>query len=811
MACTGGGAIAVVSDPSAGEVFTGRTVELQAWFTVGFDDMDRSFALDAYNHLPAYYGGRKAGTLIHYGEISRELSSRFASYKPASCTVSFDNTSRVLDILETAAASQYWANREGRIYLASPATIAAGGTPHTLFRGIWREHRNTGLRRELTLSDILGSEFSDFNLEDTIPRRKIKDYYAAAPVENLDKVVPILYGKISDTNVTVTDGVTATAFLSPDLTINNIGSNWKMTSVGGGTLVYDQNTVPPNGGTAYVWIIPKRNGLGGRPLISAYNTSYVTPLGWVFTIEPVGIAAHWNKIGDEDGYRLFVADAPDFDPLGSRGSATKARYFDHDAVTIDGAYGNNFSVTINDWTFGTDALGTIPTAITTDSGTGKYAPVYVGTNAVAGAIYHTWVVAGHAITDIEELYVDGTPIFIATDEGPFLVPGYPKWTAALGATTYVTVGGHRLTVIYGKQGSVLADQAAGILPSPVPAPADGTPAPPRLAMNLCGVEDVGDSSGSTLTRAPRVIYHILEQFVIQNYLTGLWASPSTSADGVPWLNTASFQAMEAIEINRIGGEGYEAAIVLTEPITIRDFLSRSLTSFDMRFGPNKHGQVMAAHLDEFMDLASATRITDVQEILEPTDIERRLEELENRVVGDSGYRQATGGTWDTEGATYEDALAIANNRGRAAVGDRRAMYYTANDATSADVLGRALAIGKYPPTYVSMVGPLHWLRYELNDVFLDTDVDGIGAAGWTDRVLWILGMKVLLNDLTQPAQVKLFCMDIDRLLSESAVLGSSAALGAWTAESAANRRTYWFLGSSASGMFSDGAPVKRLR
>lgn len=811
MACTGGGAIAVVADPASGETFTGRSLSPRPWLTLGFDDMDRSFALDAYNHPPAYYGGSKYGHLIHFGAITRQLSDRFSSYKMADCTIEVDNNSRLLDVLETTAATQYWQNREGRIYLASDTTIAAGGTPHTLFRGIWRGHKSHGLQRTLTLTDILGSEFSDFNIEDTLPRRTIKQDFPNAPAENLDKVVPIVLGKVSDTAVTVVTGVTAAAFLSPDLTINNLGSNWKMTSAAG-TLVYDQNTIPPLGGTAYVWIVPIRATFGGPSLISAYNTSYVTPAGWAFTTEPVGVAVHWSQVADVTSYRIFVADAADFNPLGSKGSATKVRYQDHDNTTFDAIYpSHDFSVTISSWTFGADALGTVATAVTTDTGTGKYAPVYAGESTVSGSLYHTWVVAGHAITDIEELYVDGVRVGITTDEGPFRVPGYAKYIALVGSATYITgASGGRLTVLYGLKGNTLADQAAGLLPSAVPPPTDGSQIPPRLAMNLCGVEDVGDGTGSTITRAPRVVFHLLDQFAIQDYTTGLWAAPSTSDDGIPWLNSATFNAMEAIEIARIGGEGYEAAIVLDEPITIRELLGRLLTSFDMRFGPNEHGQVIAKHLNDFFDLSTAAVITDVQEIIDETSIDRRIEEVENRVRGDCGYRPATK-TFDVEGREFEDAVAIANNRGKAVVGDRRQLYYTANQATADDVLGRALTIGKYPPRYVDIVCTLHAIRVKLGDIISVTDVDGIGATGWSGRALWVLGIQTLLNDLTGPIQVRLSCLDVNTFFQEVGVMGDGTVLNNWATDTAAQKAQYLYMCDGTTGLFADGSPGKGMR
>ena len=153
----------------------------------------------------------------------------------------------------------------------------------------------------------------------------------------------------------------------------------------------------------------------------------------------------------------------------------------------------------------------------------------------------------------------------------------------------------------------------------------------------------------------------------------------------------------------------------------------------------------------------------LREIIEETDIERNLGELENSVFYDWGYRP-TDASFEAVGSD-NDADAIVANLGRAAVGDRRQMYYVLDAATAIDVNSRALEFGKLPPRYVTMVCTLHSLTVGLGDVVLATDVDGVGASGWTNRPLWVLGIQTVVGSLGSAPVVRLTCVDVDRLVT----------------------------------------------
>jgi hypothetical protein len=139
------------------------------------------------------------------------------------------------------------------------------------------------------------------------------------------------------------------------------------------------------------------------------------------------------------------------------------------------------------------------------------------------------------------------------------------------------------------------------------------------------------------------------------------------------------------------------------------------------------------------------------------------------------------------------------------------MPYTDDPVTAKDVVGRDLTFGKYPPRYVTLTATLPNIKINLGSIVQVDDYDGVGAAGWINRPLWVLGIQDLLNDMTTAPIVKLTCVDVDRFFSTAGVLGDRDVLGPWTTESAANKAKYFFLSDRTTGAFSDGAPGKGLR
>lgn len=752
--CFGGGEITVVADPTDGiDTFSGRNVSPRAWLELGFGNSYTAspptestgyFALDTANHPASYYGGRKAGSLLEIGTVTRQLSDRFSSYKMGGCSVEVDDSSRFFsraeagEVLFGIETGELWQNREGRVRVASPSTIAAAGTPHTLFRGIWRSHESNGLQRTLSLTDILGSEFSDFNLEELHPRRKVKDIFDNAAgialeaattdptllaavksanakfKENRDKPQPIAYGILSDK--------TATATATPPITATFTDVyNALNTSVGAGTVADDWAFIIGNGDAVVI------QG-GGVP-----------------TTEQALV----DIIGGGD-YQMMLQY------LSTPGG-----------ITI------------------------------TDTGKGKIAPRYVGYYTCADSVVrHAWIVADSAIMHIEGRYIDG--VSFNPDDHGYHDEESADWATVSGSSDpFMVIGGQTVSMVFIDQGAIANDIISGST---------------EFTLSICGREDVGDASGSTINAAPRVIFHLFNQSILQNYTTGVWAAPSESEDGVPWVNSQSFSDCEDIEIQRIGGIGYELAMYLDEAITLRELLARLLTCTDIRIGQNKHGQIIGKHLDDFLDLSTAERFTAQHDLIAPTKFQRKLEELENHVDYDWDFRPADGSFEHPDNA-QENALAITINRDRVAKVERRQMFYVLDQTTADDIASRGLSnAGGYVPRYATFTCTLNAIsRVELGDVILVTDPDDMGADGDTDRTYWVLGIDTYVGglDASDPPKVTLFCQDVDRFFASAGRWGDDT-LNDYVSESAANQAAYLFWGNAAE-QYSNGAPVKRWR
>jgi hypothetical protein len=289
--CKNGGEIVVVADPLDGEDFSTRVIEPEAWLTLGYDDQDRHFALNAYPHVPAYYGGRKQPFLVRFGGIARWLSTRASPYRVADALVEIDDAGRLLSSLEATSASEHWANREVAIRVASRATAAALGTPWTLLRGIWKEFRTTGLTATLGFRDVLGSEFSDLHLERTFPIRKLGDDFPEAPPEFHDRVVPIIYGAYRSDASSPVSGLAVARQAQP----GSAPTNFAVTAVSGGS-----------GGAG--WRIYYQ--------ISAVVSGEETPLTGVKSVELTDtnrqVSGTWTAVAGASEIRVYSSQRSDF-------------------------------------------------------------------------------------------------------------------------------------------------------------------------------------------------------------------------------------------------------------------------------------------------------------------------------------------------------------------------------------------------------------------------------------------------------------------------------------------------------------------
>lgn len=253
---------------------------------------------------------------------------------------------------------------------------------------------------------------------------------------------------------------------------------------------------------------------------------------------------------------------------------------------------------------------------------------FVGTRTVDGYPWDEYVLFGHAPSPGGVLgffgEINGTrQKFDGTYEGiDFLWPGHPGWNAALGSSDlYRDFNSNRYTVFYARGPRSLYAREGKI----------------PFAINIGGVEDVGDGTGNCITSIARQALHFLINFVSQNWTSGAWLA-SPTVNGYSRFETASFEAVRTRSAARMStSEGYLGAYLLGwdgGSITLRDVI-RLWHECGIDLGVNKDGQVMAS-----MVSPAAAAVRSVSDVTDTTResfrARRRRDEIRNTLT----YRYA---------------------------------------------------------------------------------------------------------------------------------------------------------------------------
>lgn len=325
-----------------------------------------------------------------------------------------------------------------------------------------------------------------------------------------------------------------------------------------------------------------------------------------------------------------------------------------------------------------------------------YEPTFLGIQTLPGSgspgqnQWYVWLVAGHALADILDLYLvdsrDPAQLPIVTsvigDEGTdWLVPHYGGWNAMHGGNPYVdytspvTGAAQRYTLIYGKVGSTDPER---VLRGEV-----------QLAVPLQGVESTGEGIGAVITDRLQQYKHFLINYVANfgpaSYQSGAWlTNPIWDLfDGpVSIVDEDSFTTASAIAVERLPQTdgspfipaGYIGAAIIGahagDRATVRRWIADWNRSCSVRFGVTHLGQlrVVMLHPTEAIK-AAAPLYTDAYEILrESFDTSIGWPDHANRIPfrGDMEY---TSGQWKTTGVA--DQATSITNYGRVIVGEER--------------------------------------------------------------------------------------------------------------------------------------------
>lgn len=330
-------------------------------------------------------------------------------------------------------------------------------------------------------------------------------------------------------------------------------------------------------------------------------------------------------------------------------------------------------------------------------------PIYLGLQDVLGDLYHTWMVAGHAVSDVE-IYVDDVQHFEFLSA--WLIPHQPLFQTAFGAPyrdlvsdTYGNV--RRYTLIYGKQG--------------VDAPDDCALGDRTLTAAVWGIEDVGDGSGALITDRFQQYKHFLINYVAnqgaQSYMSGPWLTNPTwdLFDGpVEKVDEDSFDAATTIGFDRLF-EGYLGAAAIGiqagDRFSVKKWIADWNRSCACRFAISHTGQMYIFLLSPTTALKSVAPLyTDAYEILEDsfrTDL--AWDEHANSIPYKADFNNATG-EWITNGVET-DATSVTNY-GRTITSETREYPFAPGDLQAQHLAQLELRIRTHRPQYIRLSGTI---------------------------------------------------------------------------------------------------------
>jgi hypothetical protein len=389
---------------------------------------------------------------------------------------------------------------------------------------------------------------------------------------------------------------------------------------------------------------------------------------------------------------------------------------------------------------------------------GAITPIYVGDVTIDGEQWAELLVAGCAIADIRHWYYDdGATIEVDLHAGEdFLIPFHTGWVGHF-LSDYRDVTGsdgrtYRRTAIYVRNygGRTRKDAIAA-----------GTAS---LRVNLDGIEDTGNGTGLVITDLYQQAAHFLNHWLIGSYETGDWSPPPMfPGTSICQVNCPSFTTLTNLRRAELPPDGYVGAVLVGangERIAASEWLARWMRSGEFRLGPNRSWQIVAKAINEALDTSALEDVIDVSEVHGPTgDPQPRRAELVNEVT----YRYApdyapSGSGWVGE-AVLPDATSIEGYR--ETVPADLELYCVRQANVSAHVAQRYLNRSKTIPVYIEPEGDLCLERFDLGDSFNYTHFRGLGASGYVDRPLWVVGHTFL----PESRRIRLECLDLGDILA----------------------------------------------
>lgn len=431
---------------------------------------------------------------------------------------------------------------------------------------------------------------------------------------------------------------------------------------------------------------------------------------------------------------------------------------------------------------------------------GAVPTMYLGeTKDDANFVWATFGICGHAVKEVNSWFLGGQRVDTGTAGVDWLIPGqagYLSYFATSGvAGRYRDVNGRRYALIYVRGPSAEEATAGG----------------KAITVNMKGVEDVGDGTGSLIEKIILQYKHFVINFGFQDYQSGVWLTAPTWAPDDPsvsQIDETSFATAVTTAEGRIGG-GYLGAGIIGnngEQQPLREWMARFNLSSNTDSGFNRNNQFFVVMLnDHFSVLASALVFTQLRDIIASTFTLVPQRDRHFNVCPYSYRYKWRSAAWDVQEASVRDATSIAGYL-EELIAPTTELWFVRDATTANDVMMRRLLLSKDPPLLVQFQTSLVGFNTDLGDMILVTHTEGLSASGWTRNAVRIQRQALNPNDFS----LRMECLDVQRIFASAFILGDDTWAVAWTAASTTQKQ-YGFLCDETTGLFSDGTPGKRLR
>jgi hypothetical protein len=669
------------------------------------------------------------GRLTVIGDIERSCTDQDGNYRASELTIEGADDDGVIRALLADATTQTFTSREGWLELLSESGYLASAAWRSIFRGRVTDIQATpGRRWTMKLTDVLGSEFSGFNLEKLIPIQRLnKADHPTVPDKNDGLPYPLIVGEHTDVGRVDENGDPADKGVLPVIYLGNAAVDGSedppqyLPAPSGLTLAV---TGTP-GTTTYTYGVSTISQWGESTLAVATITTAPDTLDGSNYVTP-----SWDAVSDASAYRVWRI----------AGTSSPTSWI----VVLD----NGGTFADPETTF--DDIGL--------TGTPGNPPL--ANTALFSGNWWGQLECGLGVIDVHEVYgsnlAEGTApkrirLTSETENVTWMRPTSSGWPYP---NPYLdTVSGIRHTIILAR-GPLLKQHIDGTV---------------TIAFNGCGMKN---ASGVMVDQAFRAGLLFINEHILKKKGAGSRGETPTSletfANGDAQMKSTAWEAAQTLTETRIGGNGYMAAWAIHDPITVREFLRWFCITFDCRIAVNHHGQIYPVLVDDMADSTVGRLYRDREEDVELIENDLAHDEVENRIVYDTMWN-ADSKSYDVQGLIVEDADSIAAHSPGAVSGDadqrgvRQKSTYglrcTRDMATAADAMARRLTRNKQAPYYVTHRQNLMGLEDELGDQVRIRHYDAI----YPDVKFPALVLKhKTLADEDQFA-TELTCLDIRRI------------------------------------------------